>query len=209
MTPLISSGGNPDYDTSCSYPTAVFAADLWNAIDAIKLNRPNTTQAEAARIVKKEFLQTEVMKIKDPDTGELVERIKDPVSGEMVGGGHISTIDERKLINHEVWQQGKLDLIQFNADDVTLPMMPWTFYEGMGVYFKVHGVNYPNTISNQAVLEQALIAGEVEGWWRSRTLWKKQGGKDTVELKVRTVDTQARLFLKDHYLTVTKPVLSE
>ena len=88
------------------------------------MNRPNTTQAEAARIVKKEFLQTEVMKIKDPDTGELVERIKDPVSGEMVGGGHISTIDERKLINHEVWQQGKLDLIQFNADDVTLPMMP-------------------------------------------------------------------------------------
>ena len=34
----------------------------------------------------------------------------------------------------------------------------------MGVYFKVQGVNYPNTISNQAVLEKALIAGEIEGW---------------------------------------------
>ena len=176
--------------------SAASAAGILRTIsEIIRSNNPTITQAESARIIKKNYLDRERLKYKDPDTGELLE------------GEYCYRINGETVKNHEVLPLDDLETIKLTSTsgEILLPGRKGLYYEGMGIYFKYEGKTYENVKANQDILEQALKSGFVE-WYFNGNQFRKEGGKGSVTLNVCSTDTDAKAFLQT---TVTKPVLSE
>ena len=175
--------------------TATAAGILRAISEIIRSNNPTVTQAESARIIKKNYLDRERLKYKDPESGQLLE------------GEYCYRINGETVKNQEVLPLNDLESILLTSacGEILLPGRKGLYYEGMGIYFKYEGKTYESVKANQAVLEQALKSGSVE-WYFNGNQFRKEGGKGSVTLTVGSTDTDAKVFLQT---TVTKPVITE
>lgn len=188
---------NRDYtqytQTDGSMSTASAAGMLRAASETIRSNRRNKndnstiTQAEAARIIKRNYLKTEKSKYKDPNTNQLVE------------WPSCSRIDGQKIKDNEIIGLDQLEKIQLKAstDDTPLPNRKWIYYEGMWIYFKVGWQKYPNIKAHQSILEQAIKSWTIEEWGWSWTLFKDQWWEENyVDIKTCSIDNNAKIFIE-------------
>ena len=105
-----------------------------------------------------------------------------------------------KLLNNELLQAGKLNSLQLDADEVSLPDGKGICYTGIGVQFEYNGKKYDCTNANLSALQEALKSGKVKWYW-NKDRFRKYGGTNVATIKASIIDCNANLIPD---LTITK-----
>ena len=109
-----------------------------------------------------------------------------------------------KLLEKELLLADQLNSLQFDGEEVELPLGPGLCYTGMGVQFEYGGKRYLTSEANQDVLTQALQSGTAKWYW-NKTLFKKCGGKDSAQLHAYIVDKEGKR-IPDLHLEINRSI---
>jgi len=146
-------------------------------------------------IICDSYLREETFQYKDETT-----------NGQLVDGGQWYFIEIQQLLEKELLLSDQLNSLQFDGEEVELPLGPGLCYTGKGIQFEYEGKRYLTSEANQAILTEALKSGTAKWYW-NKTLSKKCGGKDSATFNAYIVDKSGRRFPNLH-LEINKPISS-
>ena len=144
-------------------------------------------------IISDSYLREETFQYKDETT-----------NGQLVDGGQWYFIEIQQLLEKELLLSDQLNNLQFDGDEVVLPLGPGLCYTGKGMQFEYEGKRYLTSEANQDVLTQALQSGTAKWYW-NKTLFKKCGGKDSAQLHVYIVDKKGKR-IPDLHLEINRSI---
>ena len=122
----------------------------------------------------------------------------------MMDGGKWYFIEIQQLLEKELLLSDQLNSLQFDGEEVELPLGPGLCYTGKGVQFEYGGKRYLTSEANQDVLTQALQSGTAKWYW-NKTLFKKCGGKDSAQLHAYIVDKEGKR-IPDLHLEINRSI---
>ena len=144
-------------------------------------------------IICDNYLREETFQYKDETT-----------NGQLVDGGQWYFIEIQQLLEKELLLSDQLNSLQFDGDEVELPLGPGLCYTGKGIQFEYGGKRYLTSEANQDVLTQALQSGTAKWYW-NKTLFKKCGGKDSAQLHAYIVDKEGKR-IPDLHLEINRTI---
>ena len=152
-------------------------------------------------IIVNEYLREETYQyIGEPNRGKQNEA----ANGQFKDGGQWYFIEIQQLLEKELLQADQLNSLQFDGDEVELPLGPGLCYTGKGIQFEYEGKRYLTSEANQAILTEALKSGTAKWYW-NKTLSKKCGGNGSATFNAYIVDKSGRRFPTLH-LEINKPI---
>jgi hypothetical protein len=154
---------------------------------------PGITAEDAMTIIVNQYLREETFHYKDETTND---QFKD--------GGQWYFIEIQQLLEKELLQADQLNSLQFDSEEVALPLGPGLCYTGKGIQFEYEGKRYLTSEANKAVLTEALKSGSAKWYW-NKTLSKKCGGKDAATFNAYIVDKSGKRF-PDLHLEISKRI---
>lgn len=137
-------------------------------------------------IIVNEYLREETFQYKDENNNY-----------KLTDGGQWYFIEIQQLLEKELLLADQFSSLQFDGDEVELPVGPGLCYTGKGIQFEYEGQRYLTSEANQAIMTEALKSGTAKWYW-NKTLSKKCGGKDSATFNVYIVDKQGQRFPNLH-----------
>ena len=152
-------------------------------------------------IIVNQYLREETYQyIGEPKRGKQNEA----ADGQFKDGGQWYFIEIQQLLEKELLLSDQLNSLQFDGDEVELPLGPGLCYTGKGIQFEYEGKRYLTSETNQTILTEALKSGTAKWYW-NKTLFKKCGGKDSAQLHAYIVDKEGKR-IPDLHLEINRSI---